>query len=160
MAMSDDLLASAWVRYESLADVFVACAVVRYSTCRRWHVLSGSVGLFRDLIIYELIGEGLCTMEGDRVAMQVSASLGNKDVSNTAGVTTEYLGFVGCPDCSMIASVRWGGCLGSTEGPVAQVRITCVNRHWFFMPATRSPSVSRITQGGIGVSAFADCRQR
>jgi hypothetical protein len=90
--------------------------------------------LFRNLIIYELIGERLCTMEGDRVAMQVSASLGNKDISNTAAVTTEYLGFVGCPDCSMIASARWGGRLDSTQGPVEQVRITCVNRHWFFMP--------------------------
>jgi hypothetical protein len=74
-------------------------------------------------------------MEGDRVAMQISASRGKKGISNTAAVTAEYLGFVGCPDCSMIASARWGGCLDSTQGPVDQVRITCVNRHWFFMPA-------------------------
>jgi hypothetical protein len=75
-------------------------------------------------------------MEGDRVAMQVSVSLG-KDVYNSADVTTEYLGFVSCPDCSMIASVQWGGCVDSTEGPVDQVRITCVNRHWFLMPVDR-----------------------
>ena len=74
-------------------------------------------------------------MEGDRVAMRVSVSLGNKDIYNTADLASQYLGFVSCPDCSMIAGVQWGGCLDSTEAPVVQVRITCVNRHWFLMPA-------------------------
>ena len=74
-------------------------------------------------------------MEGDRVAMRVSVSLGNKGICNTTDVTSRYLGFVSCPDCSMIAGVQWGGCSDSTEGPVEHVHVTCVYRHWFLMPA-------------------------
>jgi hypothetical protein len=66
--------------------------------------------------------------------MQIPASFGNKGIYNTADVTTQYLEFVSCPDCSMIASVQWAGCLESTEGPVGHVRVTCVDRHWFLMP--------------------------
>ena len=67
--------------------------------------------------------------------MQIPAPLSNKDIHNTSDGAAQYLEFVICPDCSMIATARWGGCLESTDGPVEHVRITCVHRHWFLMPA-------------------------
>jgi hypothetical protein len=66
--------------------------------------------------------------------MEIPVSFGSKDVCNAADVTAQYLEFVSCPDCSMIASAQWGGCLDSTEGPVEHVRVTCLYRHWFVMP--------------------------
>ena len=74
-------------------------------------------------------------MEGDYVAMDIPTSLGNKDIYNAADTLTQYREFVSCPDCSMIATAQWGGCMESTEGPVEHVRVTCVYRHWFLMPA-------------------------
>jgi hypothetical protein len=69
------------------------------------------------------------------MTMQIPAPPGNKDLHNTADVTTPYLEFASCPACSMIASAQWAGCLESTEGPITHVRVTCVHQHWFLMPA-------------------------
>jgi hypothetical protein len=69
------------------------------------------------------------------MTMQIPAPPGNKDLHNTADVTTAYLKFASCPDCSMIATAQWAGRLDSTEGPITHVRVTCVHRHWFLMPA-------------------------
>lgn len=67
--------------------------------------------------------------------MQIPAPLGNKNIRYSTDAATQYLQFVSCPDCSMIATVQWGVYLESTEGPVEHVRVTCVYRHWFLMPA-------------------------
>jgi hypothetical protein len=77
----------------------------------------------------------LRTVEGDSVAMQIPTPLGKKDIHNTTDDTTQYLEFVICPDCSMIAAAQRGGCLESTDDPVEHVRVTCVQRHWFLIPA-------------------------
>lgn len=75
--------------------------------------------------------------------MQIPASLGNKDIHDSADVATEYMELVSCPDCSMIAAVQGDGCLDSTDGPVDHVRVTCINRHWFLMPADTFADCSR-----------------
>jgi hypothetical protein len=86
-------------------------------------------------ITQQAAGKSVRTAERDSMTMQIPAPLGNKDLHNTANVTTPYLEFTSCPDCSMIATVQWAGSLESTEGPITHVRVTCVHRHWFLIPA-------------------------
>lgn len=43
--------------------------------------------------------------------------------------------FVDCPECGLPAHVEWRAELASTDGPVEHVKIRCISRHWFFMPA-------------------------
>ncbi|MGH3841024.1 MAG: hypothetical protein ACRDS0_06215 [Pseudonocardiaceae bacterium] len=69
------------------------------------------------------------------MAMQIPVPLGNEKIHNTAEGATQCIVFVVCPDCLMIAAAQWGDRLESTDGPVEHVRVACVNRHWFFMPA-------------------------
>ena len=45
--------------------------------------------------------------------------------------------FLACPECSMPAATYGWDRMESTDGPVDHVRITCVNRHWFLMPADK-----------------------
>lgn len=40
-----------------------------------------------------------------------------------------------CPQCGQPAEVLDRSSLESTDGPVEHVRIRCVNRHWFLLPA-------------------------
>jgi hypothetical protein len=74
-------------------------------------------------------------VKGDSVAMHIPAPLSNNAIYATADGAAQYLEFAICPDCSMIATAQGDGCLGSTDGPVDHVRVTCVQRHWFLMPA-------------------------
>ena len=67
--------------------------------------------------------------------MLFPAPPGNNDLHITADVTAPCLEFLSCPDCSMIATPQWATCLESTEGPITHVRVTCVQQHWFLMPA-------------------------
>ena len=48
-----------------------------------------------------------------------------------------------CPECGRPAEVEWRDVLESTDGPVEHARVTCVDRHWFFVPVAvleREPS--------------------
>ena len=67
--------------------------------------------------------------------MHISAPLDNEKIRNTADGDNHAFDFVACPECSMTASLRWDNQVESTDGPVNHVRVTCVNRHWFLMPA-------------------------
>ena len=42
-----------------------------------------------------------------------------------------------CPECGGVAEVVTRFSLGSTDGPVEHVRLVCVMRHGFVMPAQR-----------------------
>jgi hypothetical protein len=64
----------------------------------------------------------------------MSAPLDKKKMHNTADDATPYLDLVACPECAMTAAVQGSDRLEGTDGPVAHVRVTCVNRHWFLMP--------------------------
>ena len=65
----------------------------------------------------------------------MSAPLDNENIHNTADDPTPYIDLVACPECTMTAAVQGSDRLESTDGPVEHVRVTCVNRHWFVMPA-------------------------
>jgi hypothetical protein len=41
---------------------------------------------------------------------------------------------VDCPECGAPAEIQSRSVLGSTSGPLAHVKIWCVNGHWFLLP--------------------------
>ena len=47
--------------------------------------------------------------------------------------------FAACPECWLPADITERVTFGSTDGPVEHVRVECVARHWFFLPADRLP---------------------
>ena len=49
--------------------------------------------------------------------------------------TPADLELVACPECGRPAEIEWRDHLGSTHGPVEHLKIRCVDRHWFLMPA-------------------------
>lgn len=69
------------------------------------------------------------------MTIHLSSPIDNENTRNTADDAEEHLDVVACPECSMVATVQRRGYLDSTDGPVEHVRVTCVNRHWFLMPA-------------------------
>lgn len=42
-----------------------------------------------------------------------------------------------CPDCEAPAEVEWSDEVASTSGPLELVKIRCLNRHWFLLPAEK-----------------------
>jgi hypothetical protein len=40
-----------------------------------------------------------------------------------------------CPECGAPAEVTDRSALESTDGPIEHVKIQCLRRHWFLMPA-------------------------
>jgi hypothetical protein len=42
---------------------------------------------------------------------------------------------VACPECESLAVVEWRSNVSSTGGPVEHLKVRCLNRHWFLMPA-------------------------
>lgn len=69
------------------------------------------------------------------MTIHISAPRDNEKIHYTADGTDQHRDIVACPECSMTAALQWDGRLKSTDGPVDHVRIICVNRHWFLMPA-------------------------
>jgi hypothetical protein len=69
------------------------------------------------------------------MTIHISEPIDNEKIHSTADGTDQHLDIVACPECSMTAALQWGARLESTDGPVDHVRVTCVNRHWFLMPA-------------------------
>ncbi|MGH4006727.1 MAG: hypothetical protein ACRDTH_00910 [Pseudonocardiaceae bacterium] len=69
------------------------------------------------------------------MAIHIPAPIDNEKSHDTADSADHHLDIVTCPECSMIATLQRGDQLESTDGLVDHVRITCVNRHWFLMPA-------------------------
>ena len=50
-----------------------------------------------------------------------------------------------CPECGAVAEVTDRAVLESTAGPVEHVRVVCLDRHWFLLPAE---SVTSATAAG------------
>ncbi|GAA1545601.1 hypothetical protein [Nocardioides humi] len=50
---------------------------------------------------------------------------------------------VPCPECERPAEVVERCFLIGTDGPVEHVRIQCVDRHWFLMPAPETARTPR-----------------
>ena len=51
------------------------------------------------------------------------------------------LDLVVCPDCAAPAEVVDRLTLRSTDGPVEHVKVACLARHWFLLPAASLPVV-------------------
>jgi hypothetical protein len=51
----------------------------------------------------------------------------------------ETLELTFCPQCDMPAEIEDRSVLQSTDGPIALVRIRCLNGHWFNMPESELP---------------------
>jgi hypothetical protein len=75
------------------------------------------------------------TVEGNLMTINILESLDNKQIYNLAYGADPRLDFVVCPKCATTAAVQRRRPVQSTDGPVEHVHITCVNRHWFMMPA-------------------------
>ena len=57
------------------------------------------------------------------------------------------LDMVVCPECGAPAEVVDRFALPSTDGPVEHVKVACLMRHWFLMPAAALPTVAAVTTG-------------
>jgi hypothetical protein len=71
------------------------------------------------------------------MTINISAPIGSEKVHDTANDADQHLGFVACPECSLPAAVQHWNQAESTDGPINLVKMTCVNRHWFLIPADR-----------------------
>ncbi len=82
------------------------------------------------------------------MTIHIWAPLNNGKIHNAVDGANQYLNLVACPECSMAATLQWANRVESTDGPVDHVRVTCVNRHWFLMPADTLTERTRITEAG------------
>jgi hypothetical protein len=53
---------------------------------------------------------------------------GGSETENRCGMS-----LMTCPECSNVASIEWETWIGD----VLHLKLWCVNRHWFLMPAER-----------------------
>ncbi|SDU69069.1 hypothetical protein [Jiangella alkaliphila] len=63
-------------------------------------------------------------------------------------MTTRLLGagaldLTSCPECGAAAEVQWRLVMESSDGPVEHVRVLCVHRHWFLLPAVTTGALAR-----------------
>jgi hypothetical protein len=61
--------------------------------------------------------------------------------------TGDELDLVVCPECAAPAEVVDRFALPSTDGPVEHVKVACLMRHWFLLPAAALPTVSALPTG-------------
>lgn len=54
------------------------------------------------------------------------------------------LDLVVCPECFAPAEILDRFTLGSTDGGVEHVKVQCLGRHWFLMPASSLPTVNAL----------------
>jgi hypothetical protein len=50
-----------------------------------------------------------------------------------------------CPSCGAPAEVQWRTVAGGTGGPVEHVKVSCVRRHWYLLPAAWLPTAPPVT---------------
>ena len=56
----------------------------------------------------------------------------------------DELDLVVCPECAAPAEVVDRFALPGTDGPVEHVKVRCLVRHWFLMPAASLPVVGAL----------------
>jgi hypothetical protein len=60
------------------------------------------------------------------------------------------LDLVVCPECAAPAEVVDRFALPSTDGEVEHVKLQCLGRHWFLLPAAALPTVRTVTTAQRG----------
>jgi hypothetical protein len=71
------------------------------------------------------------------MTIHISTSIDDERHGETIDGVRQYCDFGACPECSMSAVTYDWGRIESTDGPIDHVRVTCINRHWFLMPADK-----------------------
>jgi hypothetical protein len=56
----------------------------------------------------------------------------------------DELDLVVCPECAAPAEVVDRFALPGTDGLVEHVKVRCLHRHWFLLPATSLPTVGAL----------------
>jgi hypothetical protein len=57
-----------------------------------------------------------------------------------------------CPECGGLAEVQAREVLQSTDGPVEHAKVSCIRRHWFFLPVAsleRALPAAPAARGGV-----------
>ena len=62
----------------------------------------------------------------------------------STGFPGDELNLVVCPECSAPAEVVDRFDLPGTDGPVEHVKVQCLGRHWFLLPAAALPQVRTV----------------
>jgi hypothetical protein len=53
-----------------------------------------------------------------------------------AGLEPIETTIMSCPGCGAPAAIEWRRTLHGTAGPVDHVKVSCLDRHWFLLPAS------------------------
>ena len=75
----------------------------------------------------------------DAVDALIRSCLADAEAAVTAATRLPVL--AGCPECDAPAEVEHMATLSSTSGRMAHVRVRCVRRHWFLLPAEDVPGL-------------------
>ncbi len=49
---------------------------------------------------------------------------------------------VSCPECGAPAIVEWSSTVGTTDVPIEHLKIRCVQKHWYLLPAYLVPGAA------------------
>jgi len=63
----------------------------------------------------------------------------------STGFPGDELDLVVCPECAAPAEVVDRFAFPSTDGPVEHVKVQCLGRHWFLLPAAALPRVRTVS---------------
>lgn len=69
----------------------------------------------------------------------LNATTASTSVDARAGGVTHEGDLVGCPECGSPAIVEWTDSMASTSGPIEHLKIRCVRKHWYLLPAYQVP---------------------
>jgi hypothetical protein len=59
-----------------------------------------------------------------------------------APATSREGDLVSCPECGAPAIVEWSSSVGTTDAPLEHLKIRCVQKHWFLLPAYMVPGAA------------------
>jgi hypothetical protein len=82
---------------------------------------------------------------GDRDLRVRAAHDSSQEVDDMTEDRYNELDLVVCPECAAPAEVVDRFALPSTEGPVDHVKVQCLSRHWFLLPAAALPRVRTVS---------------
>jgi len=82
---------------------------------------------------------------GDRDPRAPAAHDSSQEVDDMTDDRNNELDLVVCPECAAPAEVVDRFALPSTDGDVEHVKMQCLGRHWFLLPAAALPPVRTVS---------------